>query len=101
MLLHMLITTAVGMIMLSTAACYGIHIAVGHPTTTIMIIMLLVLAVMMGRPYIITTFIVPPATANSPILIIIATMVGRLRFETAIVTTRLGHTGSGCRSCCC
>ena len=81
--------------MLSTTTCYGIHVTIGHPATTIMIIMLLVLTVMMGRPYIITTVIVPSATATSPILIIMAAIVGRLRFETAIVTARLGHTSSG------
>ncbi len=95
----MLITaSAVGMIMLSTAACYGIHVAIGH-AAAVMIIMLLVLAVMVGRPHIITAVVITPAAPASPVLIIMAAMVGRLRFEPAIMAASLGHArgGSGSR----
>ena len=91
----MLITAAVGMIMLSTAACYGIHVAISHAATAVMIIMLLVLAVMMGRTHIITTVVISSSASASPILIIMAAMVGRLRFEPAIMAASLGHACGG------
>ena len=94
----MLITaSAVGMITLSTAACHGIHVAIGHADATAAVIII----VLLGRPHIIAAVVISSSASASPILIIMAAIIGRLRFEPAIMAASLSHACSRwCKKAC-